>query len=667
MEAQYGKFLDMIRVVRINVPLIDVLAGMPNYDKFLKELIRNKHKIEQISAAFLSDKSSVMIQNKVPPKLGDPKSFINSCNFNKTFFCNTLADLGASINLMPYSLYAKLSPETLKPSKIRVRLADKSFQYPIAIAENMLVKVDVIDEILEEDFDALLDEGSKILHSIDGTILEEEIFAEFDEFMLSKEKRDKLVSVLKKHKQAFAWKTTNILGICPSFCKHKIQLQDDKKPVVQKPRRLNPNIQEVVRKEIMKLLDTGIIDPIADRTWVQSDSCTCLKVTFCSELRSSELYNWFIEDKFSSSRELLCCPSFARTASPYTLSIVVVLAIPAIENSPAVLEHTTVKTLQTMFPKNKAHYESEKEAMHLILTRIGDEIYSTVDACKTTQEMWKAIERLQQGESLNIQDVKTNLFWEFRNSPLMIQKQWNLITQEWSRFVTIVKQQHKLDEVLYHKYIMKQYQKEVNELHAERIARNANPNKGKKIAKPITSSSESAFEEDNDPEQAQKDKDMAITVARARENVGSLVLQQTRIQCFNYKEFGYFVKECRKPKRKKDDSDVTHDSSNMYENDIQTNQNAEDERAELANLIANLKLDVDENKKIQKHLNKANTSGAHELEQCKSILAETSKTLKDSNRIQDSCLVALQTKQTEFEKYKGCNDRTVDYDKLKRK
>ncbi|GKD07467.1 reverse transcriptase domain-containing protein [Tanacetum coccineum] len=72
MKAQYGKFLDMIRAVRINVPLIDVLARMPNYGKFLKELISNKHKIEQISAAFFSDESSAMIQNKVPPKLGDP-------------------------------------------------------------------------------------------------------------------------------------------------------------------------------------------------------------------------------------------------------------------------------------------------------------------------------------------------------------------------------------------------------------------------------------------------------------------------------------------------------------------------------------------------------------------------------------------------------------------
>ncbi|GJW22487.1 reverse transcriptase domain-containing protein [Tanacetum coccineum] len=107
IEAQYGKFLDMIRAIRINVPLIDVLAGMPNYGKFLKKLISNKHKIEQIFATFLSDET----------------------------------DLGASINLRPYSLYAKLSLETLKPTKMSVRLADRSFQYAVGIAENMLVEV----------------------------------------------------------------------------------------------------------------------------------------------------------------------------------------------------------------------------------------------------------------------------------------------------------------------------------------------------------------------------------------------------------------------------------------------------------------------------------------------------------------------------------------------
>ncbi|GJW42887.1 reverse transcriptase domain-containing protein [Tanacetum coccineum] len=205
--------------------------------------------------------------------------------------------------------------------------------------ENMLVEVGkftfpvdfVILEMEEDkDFDALLDEGSKILYSIEGTLLEEEIFSEFDEFMamtadensksdteeppfekitinidykiktsleepptdlelkplldnleyvfleepsflpviispqLSTQNKGKLISVLKKRKEAFAWKTTDNPGIWPSFCKHKIQLLDDKKLVVQKQRRLNPNMQEVVKKEIVKLLDIGIIYPIAD-------------------------------------------------------------------------------------------------------------------------------------------------------------------------------------------------------------------------------------------------------------------------------------------------------------------------------------------------------------------------------------------------------------------
>ncbi|GJY11105.1 reverse transcriptase domain-containing protein [Tanacetum coccineum] len=220
----------MIRAVRINVPLVDVLAGMPNYGKFLKELVSNKHKLEQISFAFLSDESSAIIQNKVPPKLEHLRSFLIPSTFGKTFSYNAFADLGASINLMPYSLYVKLSLNTLKPTKISVRLADRSFQYPIVIAENMLFEVgkftfpvdfvilemkedskvplilgrpflhtadavirvkqnnstldiDVIDEILEEDFDALLDEGSSILYSINGTLLEDQIFAKFDEFM----------------------------------------------------------------------------------------------------------------------------------------------------------------------------------------------------------------------------------------------------------------------------------------------------------------------------------------------------------------------------------------------------------------------------------------------------------------------------------------------------
>ncbi|GJU36689.1 hypothetical protein Tco_1185043 [Tanacetum coccineum] len=106
----------------------------------------------------------------------------------------------------------------------------------------------------------------------------------------------------------------------------------------------------------------------------------------------------------------------------------------------------------------------------------------------------------------------------------------------------------------------------------------------------------------------------------------------------------------------------------VYDNSgYQNMSKVDDERVALANLIANLKLDVDENKKIQKQLKKANATFTQELTECKSILTETIRTLRESNSIRDSCLVALQNKQTELEEYMAFNNHTVDYEKLKHK
>nr|GEY56995.1 hypothetical protein [Tanacetum cinerariifolium] len=87
-------------------------------------------------------------------------------------------------------------------------------------------------------------------------------------------------------------------------------------------------------------------------------------------------------------------------SGPYKPTTVLVQAVEETNDSLAIHEHTTVETPMNMTPENKAHFEAEKEAIHLILTGIGDEIYSTVDACQTAQEMWEAIERLQQGMDL---------------------------------------------------------------------------------------------------------------------------------------------------------------------------------------------------------------------------------------------------------------------------
>ncbi|GJT36356.1 hypothetical protein Tco_0926775 [Tanacetum coccineum] len=216
----------------------------------------------------------------------------------------------------------------------------------------------------------------------------------------------------------------------------------------------------------------------------------------------------------------------------------------------------------------------------------------------------------------------------------------------------------------------------------------------------------------NDNHTGQFGNQRVVNVVGARETVGGPVVQQSRIQCFNSEKgvqlqaeqsdwladtneeideqeleahYSYMAKiqevhnedlgtDAKPLEHAQYDTDdnvnVTPDSLDMCDNDIQDDQNdveCDDERVALANLIANLKLDVDENKKIQKQLKKANATLTQELTECKSILAETSRTLGESNSIRDSCLVALQNKQTEFERYKAFNDRTVDYDKLERR
>ncbi|GJU40993.1 hypothetical protein Tco_1193950 [Tanacetum coccineum] len=123
----------------INVPIVDVLAGMSNYGKFLKDLVSNKSKMEQISAAFLNKECSIIVQNKLPPKMGDPGSFLILCIIAGSVEYLALADHGASINLMPYLLYDSLSGNTLKPTRMSIHLANHTYQYSMGIAENMLV------------------------------------------------------------------------------------------------------------------------------------------------------------------------------------------------------------------------------------------------------------------------------------------------------------------------------------------------------------------------------------------------------------------------------------------------------------------------------------------------------------------------------------------------
>nr|GFB66814.1 hypothetical protein [Tanacetum cinerariifolium] len=274
----------------------------------------------------------------------------------------------------------------------------------------------------------------------------------------------------------------------------------------------------------------------------------------------------------------------------------------------------------------------------------------------------------------------------------------------------------------------KQYQNEVNELRVEKLARNANPlvlvataqdsqdqyyqtsrfyrssapspkplilsrsqtttrHKGKEIAKPITSSSEIASEENSDFEQAQRDKDMQknlALIAKKPKKVKDSTYHLEKMLLYKQAEQGVPLQAEQYDWLGDTDEEVdeqeleayysymakihevpTADSGTDSEPVEQVQNDAESDNERVA--LTNLKLDVDENKRIQKQLKKANMTLAQELKECKAILSETSKFLGESISVRDSCLVALQTKQAEFKKFKAFNNRTIDYEKLERK
>ncbi|GJU96964.1 reverse transcriptase domain-containing protein [Tanacetum coccineum] len=436
--------------LRFEISLTDALILMPKFASTLKALIGNKEKLSELARMPLNEHCSAVILNKLPEKLGDPGKFLIPCEFPGMDECLALADLGTSINLMPLSVWKRLSLPELTPTCMTLELADRSISRPIGITEDVSVKVgvfhfpadfvvvdfdadprvplilgrsflktgsalidvykgeltlrvgnkaitfnldqtsrysanynditanriDVIDMACEEysqevlgfsdviasgnptpyydsivstssptltpfeDSDFLLEEFDAFLALDDDPtspevndsycdpegdipILEvflndnpslppptqgnylpeirkelkiceakndkssideppevelkdlpphlEYAFLEGDDKLpviiakeLSDEEKTALIKVLKSHKRAIAWKLSDIKGINPEFCTHKILIEEDYKPAVQHQRRVNPKIHDVIKNEVEKLLDAGLIYPISD-------------------------------------------------------------------------------------------------------------------------------------------------------------------------------------------------------------------------------------------------------------------------------------------------------------------------------------------------------------------------------------------------------------------
>ncbi|GJZ32660.1 reverse transcriptase domain-containing protein [Tanacetum coccineum] len=457
---QIEKFYEIFRDLSFEISFTDALMLMPKFASTLKTLIGNKEKLSEMARTPLNENCSAVILNKLPKKLGDPGRFLIPCEFSRINTCNALADLGASINHMPYSVWKNLSLPELTLTCMTLKLADRSISELIGITEDVYVtvgkfqfpadfmvvdfepdprvplilgrsflktshalidvyegeitlrvgreaitfnldqtsrytanynhmtanRIDVIDMAYEEysqevlgfsnvissgnptpyydpivstlsppltpfgDSDFLLFEEANSFLAIeddptspevdptyyepDGDILlleailnsdpsppppnqgnyfpetrkdlkiyeannekssvneppEVELkdlpphleyaFLEGNDKLpviiakeLKNEEKAALIEVLKSHKRAITWKLSDIKGIDLEFCTHKILMEEDYEPTVQHQRRVNPKIHNVIKNEVEKLLDAGLIYPIFDNSWVSPVHC----------------------------------------------------------------------------------------------------------------------------------------------------------------------------------------------------------------------------------------------------------------------------------------------------------------------------------------------------------------------------------------------------------
>nr|GEV59326.1 reverse transcriptase domain-containing protein [Tanacetum cinerariifolium] len=437
---QREKFFQIFKDLNFNISFSDDLILMPKFGPSIKSLLTNKDKLCELARTSLNEHCSTILLKELPEKLGDPGKFLIPCDFPGMAECLALADLGASVNLMPLFVWNKLSLPDLSPTCMTLELVDRLISRPVGVAEDVFVKVgtfhfptdfvvvdfdadprvplilgrsflkteralidvfeceltlrvgkevitfnldqtsrysanyndmtanriDVIDMSCEEysqevlDFSDVIASGNPtlyydpivsttsptltpfknsdfLLEEVDaflaleddptsrevdhsyfdskgdnllldaflnddpslpppnqGNYLPQDLpphleyaFLEGDDKLpviiakdLSVKEKSALITVLKSHKRAIYWKLSDINGIDPEICTHKILMEDDFEPAVQHQRRVNPKIHDVINNEVLKLLDVGLIYPIFDSPLVSPVHCVPKKGGF---------------------------------------------------------------------------------------------------------------------------------------------------------------------------------------------------------------------------------------------------------------------------------------------------------------------------------------------------------------------------------------------------
>ncbi|KAL2250253.1 UNVERIFIED_CONTAM: hypothetical protein Sindi_2310000 [Sesamum indicum] len=140
-EEEEKDILETLLNVEVNIPLLDSIKQIPRYAKFLKDLCANKSKLRDNERVSIGENVSAIFQRKLPPKCNDPGTFSIPCKIGKIGIEKAMCDLGASINIMPLTIYESLNVGPLKKTGVVLQLADHSVVYPKGVLEDVLVQV----------------------------------------------------------------------------------------------------------------------------------------------------------------------------------------------------------------------------------------------------------------------------------------------------------------------------------------------------------------------------------------------------------------------------------------------------------------------------------------------------------------------------------------------
>jgi len=160
LEVQFKKFINILKKICIKIPFVEALTRMPLYTKFIKKKISKKKAIEHNETIALTRESSAIIK-KLPPKHGDPGSFSIPCVIGSEAIDKAMCDLGASVSLLPLSLFKRTGIGELKPSEVTLKLADRTNIHPMGFIEDIPIEVGGI--FIPTDFIVLhMDENDQV-------------------------------------------------------------------------------------------------------------------------------------------------------------------------------------------------------------------------------------------------------------------------------------------------------------------------------------------------------------------------------------------------------------------------------------------------------------------------------------------------------------------------